>query len=220
MKALPAVTVSYAQSLDGRIATRTGDSQWISGPETLQLSQELRRDHEGILVGIGTVLKDDPLLTCRLPGCRSPHRIVLDGSARLPPESQIARTASDVPVTLFAGSGNERRKKRLRDLGVVIEECEPAFGDGGVDLGALLATLDRTGIRSLYVEGGSRVITSFLKARLVDRLIVVIAPLIIGEGVAAVGDLGVSSLADALAPTTVRTERAGQDLIWELSFAV
>jgi 5-amino-6-(5-phosphoribosylamino)uracil reductase/diaminohydroxyphosphoribosylaminopyrimidine deaminase/5-amino-6-(5-phosphoribosylamino)uracil reductase len=220
MRALPTVTVSYAQSLDGRIATRTGDSQWISGPETLQLSQELRRDHDGILVGIGTVLKDDPLLTCRLPGCRSPHRIVLDGAARLPPESQIARTAFDVPVTVFTASGNERRKKRLRELGIVVQECERAAGEGGVDLGALLARIDRMGIGSLYVEGGSRVITSFLRARLVDRLIVVIAPLIIGEGVAAVGDLGVRSLADALAPTTVRADRSGKDLVWELSFAL
>jgi 5-amino-6-(5-phosphoribosylamino)uracil reductase/diaminohydroxyphosphoribosylaminopyrimidine deaminase/5-amino-6-(5-phosphoribosylamino)uracil reductase len=217
MSALPTVTVSYAQSLDGRIATRTGESRWISGPDTLKLSQELRRDNDGILVGIGTVLRDDPLLTCRLPGCRSPHRIVLDGSTRLPLDSQIARTAAEVPVTLFTSAGNETRKNRLRQLGVSIEQTT-VDDEGGMDLHDILKSIGRLGIRSLYVEGGSRVITSFLKTRLVHRMIIVTAPVIIGEGISAVGDLGVENLADAMSPVTVRIDRAGEDLVWELSF--
>jgi 5-amino-6-(5-phosphoribosylamino)uracil reductase/diaminohydroxyphosphoribosylaminopyrimidine deaminase/5-amino-6-(5-phosphoribosylamino)uracil reductase len=208
---LPAVTVSYAQSLDGRIATRAGESRWISGPQTLRLSQQLRRDHDAILVGIGTVLRDDPLLTCRLPGCESPWRIVLDRSLRLPPTCQIARTASQVPVTVFGDPGNETAAQALRRLGVEIVDT------GTRPLAMVLEHLAKKGIRTLYVEGGAAVITSFLKEKLVQRLIVVTAPIIIGQGIEAVADLEIARLADALHLRTIRLDRAGEDLVWELS---
>jgi hypothetical protein len=99
----PYVTLAFAQSIDGRIATITGESQWISGEETLSLSQEIRAASDAILVGVGTVIRDDPRLTCRLPGSPSPLRVILDGRLRVPLSSTILRTASEYPTVVFTG---------------------------------------------------------------------------------------------------------------------
>ena len=100
----PRVIVSYAQSLDGRIATTEGESQWISGSETLELSQQLRASHDGIMVGIGTVLADNPRLTCRIEGANSPHRFVVDSRLNTPLGSHIVTLAREVPTTLFCAA--------------------------------------------------------------------------------------------------------------------
>lgn len=219
---LPRVTVSYAQSLDGRIATATGDSRYISCPATLRLAQRLRRDNQAILVGIGTVLRDDPELSCRLPGCASPLRVVLDSHLRLPPESTIARTAGRLPTIVFCRDGGEvaepclaERRSRLESCGVRVV-CLPADAEGRLPPRQVLEALKREGLDSLFVEGGGRVITSFLRAGVVRRMLVVVAPLLIGEGVAAVGELGVRDLADALRPRRVRVRRLGCDRVWDL----
>ncbi len=235
MGRIPRVTLSYAQSLDGRIATATGDSRWISGPASLRLAHRLRRDHEALLVGIGTVLRDDPQLTCRLPGRphRNPARVVLDSALRLPPDSRLARGAGQVPTLVFtagapaagslrcgvAGSlrcGVERRSA-LEALGVRIVESPPE-PEGRVSLRWALEHLAGLGYASLFVEGGAQVITSFLRQRLVHRLLVVVAPLLIGEGVQAVGDLEVRSLSEALRPRHSRVRRCGEERVWELEF--
>ena len=211
----PRVTISFAQSLDGRIATRTGQSQWISGDATLQLAQELRRDNDAILVGIGTVERDDPLLTCRLPGCPSPVRVVLDSHLRISQDSRIARTADRYATVVCALDPAPDKVERLARRGIRVEAVPPAPG-GGVALPAVLERLAAWGNETLFVEGGSAVITAFLKAGLVDRLLVVTAPLVIGEGVPAVGDLGVAALDAALRFRTVRLEQRGEDVVWEL----
>ncbi len=211
----PRVTLSYAQSLDGRIATRTGQSQWISGAGTLELAQELRRDNDAILVGIGTVLRDDPLLTCRLPGCSSPVRVILDSRLRLPEDGRIARSADRYATVVFSLAPDPAKVERLGRLGVRVIEAEPAE-DGGVSLAPALETLSARGIETLYVEGGGSVITAFLRAGLVDRLLVVTAPLVIGAGVSAVADLGIDDLAGALRFRPVRLEQRGEDVVWDL----
>jgi riboflavin-specific deaminase-like protein len=219
---LPRVTVSYAQSLDGRIATATGDSRYISCPATLRLAQRLRRDNQAILVGIGTVLRDDPELSCRLPGCASPLRVVLDSHLRLPLESTIVRTADRLPTIVFCAGGaeatdcavGERRGTLVkRGLRVMDVEADP---QGLLAPRRVLEVLGREGLDSLFVEGGGRVITSFLRAGVVRRMLVVVAPLLIGEGVAAVGELGVRALADALRPRRARVRRLGCDRVWDL----
>ncbi len=215
----PRVTVSYAQSLDGRIATRTGQSQWISGPGTLELAQELRRDNDAILVGIGTVLRDDPLLTCRLPGCSSPVRVVLDSRLRLPEDGRIARSADRYATVVFSLAPDAAKVERLRRLGVEVIAAERAAGPGGgggVALGPALEALSARGIGTLFVEGGSSVITAFLRSGLVDRLLIVTAPLVIGAGVPAVADLGIDDLARALRFRPVRLEQRGEDVVWDL----
>jgi riboflavin-specific deaminase-like protein len=217
MGRIPRITVSYAQSLDGRIATATGDSRWISGPSTLRLAHRLRRDHEAILVGIGTVLRDDPQLTCRLPGGRSPVRVVLDSALRLPPESRLARGAGQGPVLTFTVGAPAARRAALEALGVRVVESPPEE-EGRIALRWALEHLAGLGYSSLLVEGGARVITSFLRQHLVHRLLVVVAPLLIGEGVQAVGDLGVRALADALRPARCRVRRFGAERVWEREF--
>jgi riboflavin-specific deaminase-like protein len=222
MAAPISVTVSYAQSIDGRIATATGDSRYISGAATLRLAQRLRATHETILVGIGTVLRDDPGLTCRLPGRRSPARIVLDVCLRLPPEGTLARTAREIPVFALTGPASQGNwkpevRERLEAAGVRVVEL-PLEAPGRVSAAAVANFLAREGFRSLFVEGGGQVITSFLRSGLVRRLLVVIAPLVIGAGVEAVGDLGVRELAGALRPDRSRVRRMGEDLVWELEF--
>lgn len=215
----PRITISYAQSLDGRIATADGESQWISGPETLQLSQELRRDNQAILVGIGTVLRDDPLLTCRLPGCLSPLRVVLDSALRLPSGAKVTTTTRDAATLVLTTAGDGDRMKELRSLGAEVETVGRG-DDGRVSLVGALDVLTRRGVESVYVEGGAAVITAFIRGGLVDRLLVVTAPVLIGAGVEAVGDLGVRRLADALRPRVVSLERRGDDMVWELAFDV
>jgi 5-amino-6-(5-phosphoribosylamino)uracil reductase/diaminohydroxyphosphoribosylaminopyrimidine deaminase/5-amino-6-(5-phosphoribosylamino)uracil reductase len=216
------VTLAYAQSLDGRIATASGDSQWISGTETLGLSQELRGAHDAIAVGINTVLRDDCLLTCRLPDRRSPLRVVFDSRLRMPPSCRIAQTARGTPAVVFCAVGEtgtpdgKRRAKALLDLGVRIIELPRDPGLPGLNLETALERLGGLGAASLLVEGGSALLTSFLSTRLANRLVVVTAPLFIGRGIEAVGDLKVDRLTDALRPRKATVRMMGCDAVWEM----
>jgi riboflavin-specific deaminase-like protein len=218
-KPIPRITVSYAQSLDGRIATSTGDSRWISCPRTITLAHKLRRDNEVILVGIGTVLRDDPELSCRLRRPRpSPVRVVLDSHLRLPSESTILRTCGTYRTIVYTTTGtNPDRRRRLELSGAEVHEIA-ADEQGQVPVRNVVENLAGQGFRTVFVEGGAKVITSFLRAGLVHRMVVVIAPVIIGRGVEAVGDLEITSLDQALRPRRSRTRRLGRDRVWELYF--
>ncbi len=209
----PHVTISYAQTLDGRLATRTGSSQWISGPESLRFAHELRSRHDAIMVGIGTVLADDPRLTVRLAPGRDPLRVVLDSALRIPPEAAVLRdgAAHGTVVACVAGVAPARRTV-LEALGATVLALPPG-PEGGVDLAVLMAALYQRGVASLMVEGGARVITALLRARLADRLAVCVAPKILGEGINAIGDLGITRLADARMLRDVTVTLCGADVI-------
>ncbi len=211
---LPQVTVHYAQTLDGRIATRTGHSQWISGPETLKFAHSLRAEHQAVLVGVGTVLADNPQLTVRLVPGRSPFRVVVDSTLRTPLEARLV-TDGTIPTLLATiERASETRQDAFRQAGVeVLTIAED--GAGRVSLPALFAALSERGIASVLVEGGSGIITSLLCEQLVDRLIICIAPKIVGAGIEAVGDLGIRHMGDALRLTGVRIERMGDELVVE-----
>ena len=211
-----AVTLTYAQSLDGRIATLTGDSRWISGSGTIRLAHELRACHDGILVGSGTALRDDPELTCRIPGRGSPLRIVLDSRLSIPLDSTLVKTAQ-LHKTLFLATVHAPvdKARLLAERGVEVASVG-VDARGRVNLREALGELAKRGIRTLLVEGGSSVITSFLREGFVHRLVVVVAPLVIGEGVPAVGDLGVGSLSEALRFEPVKLSSEGDDIVWEL----
>jgi GTP cyclohydrolase II len=206
----PYVVLKYAQTLDGRVASRTGDSKWISGEEERRISHALRATSDAVLIGVGTVLTDDPQLTVRLVPGASPLRVILDSTLRVPSD---ARILGDDACTMVISTRHARAGSRLvlRDRGVAVHSvsAHPA----GVDAAAALRLLRGLGVRSVLVEGGPRVLTSFLKARLADRVIVGIAPTILGAGTDSVGDLDIASVTDGLRITNPSVYRAGDDLL-------
>jgi diaminohydroxyphosphoribosylaminopyrimidine deaminase / 5-amino-6-(5-phosphoribosylamino)uracil reductase len=209
----PAVTLGYAQTLDGRLATSTGESRWISAPESLRFSHELRAEHDAIMVGVGTALKDDPRLTVRLVAGRSPLRVVVDSNLRTPATAAVLADGA-APGTVLAVTDRAPAAKRdeVRALGANVL-CLPADTGGRVDLVSLLTALHERGVRSVLVEGGAGMITALLRARLVDRLVVCVAPKILGAGIEGVGDLGIRELAGALTLADTSVTPCGVDLI-------
>jgi diaminohydroxyphosphoribosylaminopyrimidine deaminase/5-amino-6-(5-phosphoribosylamino)uracil reductase len=197
----PLVTLKLATSLDGRIATRTGASRWITGEEARQHGHRLRATHDAIMIGSGTALADDPDLTCRLPGLgeRSPVRVVLDGRLRLPSSSRLARTARAVPTWVITrATVDAKRRAALERCGVEVLTVTPGSGEH-IDLGLALGALAARGLTRVLVEGGSALAAAFLRARLVDRLVWFQAPLLIGgDGLPALGALAADALADCL----------------------
>jgi len=212
---LPFVTLKWAQSLDGKIATANGSSTWITSPPSLKLAHKLRATHDAIMVGAGTILKDDPQLTTRLVKGRNPLRVVLDSNLKLPEDHKIFHGLDKAPTLLASTAWDEKEKlasRRALGLEVVIT---PPDADGHVDLEALLKTLGEHNISSLLVEGGAETITSFLRLGLYDKVIAIIAPKIMGKGTDAVGDLNVTdpNLAPKLKITKVY--RSGDDVVVE-----
>lgn len=211
----PVVTLGYAQTLDGRLATSTGSSRWISAHESLRFSHELRAEHDAIMVGAGTVCTDDPRLTVRLAAGRNPLRVVVDSTLRTPLTAAVL-TEGAAPGTVFAVTDRVSAAKRdkVRALGATVQ-CLPTDAGGRVGLIALLAALHKMGIGSVLVEGGAQMITALLQVRLVDRLVVCVAPKILGSGIEAVGDLGISELAGAMIVTDTSTTPYGPDLVFD-----
>jgi GTP cyclohydrolase II len=206
----PYIVLKYAQSLDGRIATATGDSKWISGDEERRTSHALRAACDAVLVGVGTVVSDDPQLTVRMVPGASPIRVVLDSALRIPDAARVlAGDAATTVVTTDASSPERRAELRRRGVSLVVVRPTPE----GVDLAEALRSLRRDGIGSLLVEGGARVLTSFLSLGLVDRVVVGIAPRIVGSGTDAVRDLGVTEIARSLRIERRVVHVAGDDVL-------
>lgn len=174
----PFVTLSYAQSLDGSITARRGEPLAISGPESMEMTHRLRAEHDAILVGIGTVLSDDPRLSVRLVEGPSPQPIIVDSQLRCPKTARLLSGAK-APWIATTQSASFERQQELEAAGARVLRLE-ATPSGQVNLHQLLAQLTGMGIRSLMVEGGAAIISSFLAAHLVDRLVVTIAPLLVG----------------------------------------
>ena len=191
----PYVVLTYAQSLDGKIATVTGDSARPGGQEERSVCHALRAACDAVMVGVGTVLRDDPQLIVSLVPGTSPLRVVLDSTLRMPSTARILH-GDPVTVVLTTDRAAESDRQRLRGLGAGIRVV-PA-GPAGVDLPAAMGMLRELGVRTLLVEGGARVITALLGARLVDRLVVDTSAKIVGAGVDAVGDLGIAWVTQGL----------------------
>jgi 3,4-dihydroxy 2-butanone 4-phosphate synthase/GTP cyclohydrolase II len=211
----PYVVLKYAQSLDGRIATATGDSKWISGETERRLSHALRAACDAVLVGVGTTIVDDPELTVRMVPGASPMRVVLDTTSRLPLDAKVI--ASDAATTVITTErSTPARRAELRARGVRVEVV--AEREGRVDLRSALATLRATGTESLLVEGGSTVITALLAADLVDRLIVAVAPVILGAGTQAVNGLGIDRVVDGVRLANRSIVPTGEDVVlgWDV----
>lgn len=194
----PYITLKLATSLDGKIATSTGESKWITGQAARDYAHMLRAKNDAIMVGIGTVLADDPLLTCRLSGLeqQSPVRIIMDSELRISKDSKLVKTAKEFPLWVITTADNAS-SAGLEPRGVKVIYSEN--GDNlRANLAQVLETLAKNGITRLLVEGGSKLATSFVQQNLVDELVWIKAPVIIGnEGIPAISGLGISALADA-----------------------
>jgi diaminohydroxyphosphoribosylaminopyrimidine deaminase/5-amino-6-(5-phosphoribosylamino)uracil reductase len=212
---IPFVTLKFAQSLDGRIATKTGHSQWISSPETLRLAHKLRAIHDAVLIGIGTVLADDPSLTVRLVKGRNPQRIIVDSRLRIALTAKVLNDEEVERTIIVATEGANRRKaQRLRNLGAEVLWAGKNQR-GAVDMTDVLKQLGRMGITSVLVEGGAKVITSLIREGLADKIVLVVAPKLIGEGIEAVGNLGIYDLSEALRVSRMKMRRIGDDIVIE-----
>jgi diaminohydroxyphosphoribosylaminopyrimidine deaminase/5-amino-6-(5-phosphoribosylamino)uracil reductase len=209
----PWVIAKWAMTLDGKLATAAGDSRWISGERSRAVAHELRGRVDAVLVGIGTVQADDPLLTARPPGPRTAVRVVADGRARTSPESRLVRTARQSPVLIVTGSAAaESDRRRLAEAGcevVSLAEAPPAER-----VGALLDELGRRQMTNVLVEGGSCLLGSFWDAQAIDEVHVFIAPKLAGGAGAPspLGGTGIHRMADAQALDEVRVEEVGDDI--------
>lgn len=212
----PMITLKLATTLDGKIATQRGESRWITGPQAREMSHVLRATHDGILIGVGTAIADNPDLTCRLPGLteRSPVRLVLDGRLRLPLTAKLVAEARQAPTWVIALAGEARERRRVyADAGVEIIDVE-ADQAGHPSLDKAMAALAQRGLTRLLVEGGSRIASAVLRANLVDRLVWFRAPTIIGgDGVPAAQGFGVQHMADLLRFTRTAVQEAGDDVV-------
>lgn len=213
----PLVTLKLASTLDGRIATGSGESRWISGEPARRVAHALRGQHDAVLVGVGTVLADDPDLTCRLPGFRPTPvvRIVVDTHLRSPLTSRLFAAAADNPTWMLIRAGTDHdRRHAFADLGVRVIEVPGAAA--GVDLAKALAALAEAGLTRVLVEGGAKIAAALLRADLVDRIVWVHAPTVMGgDGWPAVQAFGISRLAEM--PRFVRRDMrpVGDDMLSE-----
>lgn len=212
----PLVTVSYAQTLDGRIATVEGSSRWISADESLRFAHKLRASHDAVVVGCGTVLCDDPRLTVRhgIEG-EDPLRVVVDSSLRTPLSAKVlAGGAAKNTVLAASERASEERSERMSALGARVLRL-PEEPGGRVHLPSLMAGLGALGVVSAMVEGGATLVTGLFRARMVDRIAVCIAPKILGRGIEAIGDLGIQDLDRCVVLKDVSLTTHGPDIVLE-----
>ena len=210
------VTLKLATSLDGRIATASGESRWITGPAAREQVHRLRALHQAVLVGVETAIADDPELTVRLPGFVGPQpvRVVLDSRQRLPLTSKLVRDAGRLPTVVITG---QNPNNRLTDAGVTVLQVKECDGrpEPKAALAALRAHLPLGAASGVFIEGGGQVAASFLAAGLVDALEWFRAPIVLGdEGRPAVGAFVLKDLAGAPRFRRVAVEAVGDDL-WE-----
>jgi diaminohydroxyphosphoribosylaminopyrimidine deaminase/5-amino-6-(5-phosphoribosylamino)uracil reductase len=204
---LPYVAAKWAMTLDGKIATRTGDSRWVSGDDARAWVRALRDDYQAILVGANTALRDDPGLR---GGKRDPIRIVLDSNARLPMESQLVRTARERrTIVAVTDSAPAAKLRKLERAGVQVIRLDAS------DLRVVFEELARSGIHSILVEGGGEVHASLFEGGLADEVLVIVAPKIAGgrDAVTPVEGEGLSKMAEALKLADVKVERLGDDVL-------
>ncbi|MGV8176437.1 MAG: bifunctional diaminohydroxyphosphoribosylaminopyrimidine deaminase/5-amino-6-(5-phosphoribosylamino)uracil reductase RibD [Candidatus Bilamarchaeaceae archaeon] len=211
---MPFVSMKAAMSMDGRIATRTGDSKWISGEKSRHYSHRLRNEYDAIMVGINTVLKDNPRLTCRIRGGRNPARIIVDTYLHIPFSAEALANPKRDRVIIAAGNGCDRKKKaRLEAKGVTVIEC----GKGPlIDLRKLISALSGFGIHSVLLEGGAQLNGAMLDNRLIDKFYFFVAQKIIG-GERAKGSIageGAAYMNESIHLRNTTFERIGNDFLF------
>jgi diaminohydroxyphosphoribosylaminopyrimidine deaminase/5-amino-6-(5-phosphoribosylamino)uracil reductase len=215
---LPFVLLKMAMTADGKIATHTGDSRWISSPESLHLTHRLRARYAAVLVGIGTVIRDDPQLTVRGQEGRDPLRIVLDSKGRIPLHTKVLHLTSEAPTVLVTCAMPKEREAQCQRAGANVEIWRlPADQEDHVDLHALVRKLGASRIDSLLVEGGPTVAGSLLREHLIDKLLLIIAPKIVGgrEAPTPVGGPGVERMDQAFRLKDCSFNSLGPDFVYQ-----
>lgn len=215
--AIPFVTAKFAVGLDGRIATRTGDSKWITGGEARKYVHYLRYTADAIMTGANTIIADDPLLTCRYGGTggavkKDQLRVIVDGLGRTPPTARVFGGPGKVLVAIGERVSRSKRDALAKAGAEILEFSGPR---GRMNLGDLLKVLGERGITSIVVEGGGNLVGSLFDQKQVDKVVAFVAPLVIGgdDAVSAVGGLGAEKMADATRLDRVSVERFGDDVM-------
>lgn len=214
----PYVVMKYAMTADGKIATRTGASRWITGEESRAMVHQMRHDYMGIMAGIGTVLADDPMLNVRLEGKKSPVRIICDSCLRIPEDSRICRTAGEYRTLAVCGKMTremEEKASRLKGMGLEIVSLPDSKGQ--VDLRRLMEYLGGQGLDSILLEGGADLNDSALRAGIVQEVKVFMAPKIFGGAQARSGveGVGVETPEQAIGLKLEKISRIGEDILME-----
>lgn len=217
---LPFTLLKMAMTADGRIATHSGDSYWISAQESLELAHRLRSRYAAVLVGLGTALSDDPQLTVRHVDGRDPIRILVDSRGSLPLDAKILHLESDAPTVIATCSMSDEKEEEIRRLKTPTEIGIwrlPQGVNGRVDPLALVKKLGGAEIDSLFIEGGAEVAAAFLEAQLIDKIQFVIAPKIIGgrEAPSPIGGIGIEKMSDAIELREVETSICGPDIVYQ-----
>ncbi len=211
----PFVILKAAMTLDGKIATQEGDSKWITGEASRRFVHRLRDRVDGVLVGIGTILKDDPLLTARVRGGRDPYRIVLDSRLKIPENGKVFGDSPSRVIIVTTSGGPGKKLERLRERGVHVIVADSKRGRA--DLNSCLKALGAMGIMSLLVEGGSRVSGSFLEERAIDKFYFFLAPKWVGgeKAPGVFGGCGIRELQEAVRLVDIRLRKIDQDFLLE-----
>jgi len=215
LKKEPFIILKVAATLDGKIATRDGESKWISNEPSRRLVHRLRDQVDGLLVGIGTILKDDPQLTARLKGGRNPHRIVLDSRLRIPEKARVIETFPSLTILATTEQAPKDKLERLEKKGVRVL----IFGskEGRVDLKSCLSKLGEMGMMTLMVEGGSGINGSFLDEGLADKVLLFFSPKLMGDtqAIGMFGGRGAVHLSEANSLKDLRLKKIGTDILLE-----
>jgi len=215
LKKEPFVILKVAATFDGKIATRDGESKWISGEASRRLVHRLRDQVDGVVVGINTILKDDPMLTTRIKGGRNPYRIILDSRLRIPEEAKVIEISPSKTIIATTGLAEKEKINKLEKRGIQILTLES--NQGRVDLRHLLTKLGEMEMISLLVEGGTQINGSFLDEGLIDKILFFLSPKLIGDNQAfgIFGGRGVANLKEAFSLHEIRAKRVGEDILLE-----
>ncbi|MCK4417831.1 MAG: bifunctional diaminohydroxyphosphoribosylaminopyrimidine deaminase/5-amino-6-(5-phosphoribosylamino)uracil reductase RibD [Candidatus Latescibacteria bacterium] len=208
---LPFVTLKWAQTLDGKIATCRGDSRWISSQASRRYAHRLRRRTDAVLVGAETIVKDDPTLSVRLVKGHSPFKIVLDSRLRLPPQAKVLQGERLIIAT--TQKAEQQKVDCLRGCGAEIWQL-PSTSEGWVNIEAVTREAGSHQISSILIEGGAHIAASALKAKVVDKVIAFIAPRILGEGLSAVEGLRIDFISASLPLRDIQIRRCGEDIVY------